>query len=120
MPLDQYPVNFLENDEPGRSRESIFTLDGVRVTLRFFWNARDAMGAGAWNVDVKDEDGEKLIMGLGLALSVDIFEGYRYMDEIPGGQLFPFDTSLSGVEPGLSDFIDGRVQLLYRPAAEVV
>ena len=120
MALIQYPVNFLENEEPQRSRESIFTLDGKRITLRFFWNALDAFGAGAWNVDLKDEDGEPLVMGLGFALSVDIFDSYRYMDEIPGGQLFCFDTSLSGVEPGLSDFIDGRVQLLYRPEAEVV
>lgn len=120
MALSQYPVNFLSNGDPETSREGIYTLDDLKLTLRFFWNARDNGGVGSWMVDVNTSEGEPLILGLGGALSVDIFDGYRYMSDIPGGQLFFFDTSLSGVEPTLSDFIDGRVQLLYRPAAEVV
>jgi len=121
--MDRYPVNELIEDEPQRVVTRSFVLDEIKVTLRFFWTTRsDATGTdqGGWMVDVGDADGEPLVHGQGLVLSQDIFDGYRYIDGIPPGQLFIYDSSQQGIEPGLRDFIDGRVQLWYRPIAEVV
>ena len=126
MGLLLFPVNELRDDKPTRSHVRSMTLDKVgrvplKVSLRFFWTTRsNATSAGGWMVDINDGDGSPLVQGLGFVLSTDIFKGYRYLDSIPDGQLFAFDTTLSGVEPGLLDFIEGRVQLFYRPADEVV
>lgn len=119
MALSNYEVNRLVNGEPETSRVGIYTLDGVRMRLRFYWSTRD-LEVGAWYVDIMDSQGEPLVLGHGVSLATDLFATCRYMDAIPGGQLFPFDPSGSGIEPGLRDFIDGRVLLVYRPAAEVV
>lgn len=127
MALRQYEVNQLENDAPQRSVIRALTLDttgGVplKVVLRFFWSTiseATGVGNGGWMIDISDQDGNPLVLGLGFVLSTDIFNGYRHLAGIPDGQLFAFDTSLEGLEPGLEDFISGRVQLLYRPADEV-
>jgi hypothetical protein len=121
--MDRYPVNELEENEPQRVVTRSFKLDETKVTFRFYWSTRsDATGEdqGGWMVDIKDADGENLVMGQGLVLSQDLFDGYRHIAGIPGGQLFIYDSSQQGIEPGLRDFIDGRVQLWYRPEAEVV
>ncbi len=124
MGLKQYIVNeIVQDDRPERSRDSVLTLEegGTKLTIRFFWSTMSpATAEGGWMLDIKDDQGDPLVLGIGLVLSQDVFKGYRYLSGIPDGQLFAFDTSLTGVEPGLRDFIDGRVQMLYRPAAEVV
>ncbi len=126
MGLTLFPVNELRDEKPTRSHVRDMTLDKIggvplKVSLRYFWTTRsNATPAGGWMYDIRDGDGSPLVEGLGLVLGTDMFKGYRYLDGIPDGQLFIFDTTLSGVEPGLLDFIEGRVQQFYRPADEVV
>jgi hypothetical protein len=126
MGLLLFPVNELRDDKPTRSHVRGMTLDKVgavplKVSIRFFWTTRsNATSAGGWMYDINDGDGTPLVEGLGLVLGTDMFKGYRYKAGIPDGQLFAFDTTLSGVEPSLLDFTEARVQLFYRPADEVV
>ena len=83
MGLTQFQVNELRDDKPTRSHERAFTLDKagaipLKVILRFFWSTRsNATPTGGWFVDVKDADGEPIVVGLGVVVSANIFDGYR-------------------------------------------
>lgn len=89
------------------------TLNGVRFTLEFLWNARES----SWSMQVSDAAGDLL---LAKKIVLDQPMRFRYMDpRLPGGDFIAVDTSGAQVEPGLTD-LGSRVLLTFTDIAGIV
>lgn len=89
------------------ARTQRVVLSGREYILSFYWNEFEAK----WYLDVSTNEGEALILGVKLAMGVNLLR--RVTDaRRPPGPLFLIDPSGSDVDPGLRD-LGKRVQLLY-------
>lgn len=94
-----------------RSTIQTTVLDGTSYILAFYY----VKNGDYWNMDISDLSETKLVAGIRLALGVDLLEPYKYIDGMPQGALFVYDTSRTDVEPALDGF-DSRCALYYREA----
>lgn len=118
MPIKRIRVRFSSTSRRVPQR---IELDGAMYRIACRYSAQ----TDRWSIDVADNAGTMLVAGLRLVLGVDLLAPYRSRG-VPPGQLFCLDTAKPAneademhLEPDLVAF-DGRVLLLYRPAAEVV
>lgn len=89
-------------------------LDGVRFRLDTYTNIVDS----SWYLDLFDSQGNALVLGIALAVGLDLFYPYRHLD-IPTGILFVQDQSgIPPTDPTLDSFIDEDHILYYQEAAD--
>ncbi len=101
--------------------EETVTLDGVAFDLLFRWNNRDE----CWYLSIFDptvtasEDGSRtpILGSLPILTGWVLLAQYR-MQERPQGDLFVFDSSGQGLDPGRRD-LGSRVLLIYYTADEI-
>lgn len=89
-------------------------LEGAPFVFTFKWNTRDEY----WSASVYDEGGAALVVGLRLALGVNLFRPFSG-SFFPGGALVVVDTTGRDVEPDRDSLRNGRTQVVYVTAAEV-
>lgn len=94
-------------------------LDGVAYLFRFRWNWRADGGVGAWFMDVSDADGALLVAGRKCVVDEPLLHQFRTREDVPQGELMPFDTTRRQIDPAAVDF-GLRVLLFYLDAAGVV
>lgn len=88
-------------------------LDGIQYVLNFRWNGR----AGAWYMDVLDEDEDPIRQGIAVVLGAAL--GRRCVDpRYPPGVIYAVDTSGTGRDAGIDD-LGSRVLLYFFTFAEV-
>lgn len=85
-------------------------LDGRRYSFRFYTNK----DANRWYFDCTAGDESEGVRGQMLRLGVDMLHLYRYLD-VPPGPLYVKDLSLTGEDPDLTSFTEGRHALYYLP-----
>lgn len=82
-------------------------LDGVVYNLRIRWSERGE----AWHVDIRDTEGDAILMGLKLVTLYPLLKNYRHLAVPPGELMFVDSKDLSG-RPTLEEMGD-RYKLLY-------
>ena len=87
-------------------------LDGQRYRFDFRYNKRD----DSWYMSLFDANDDPLVLGIALALGLDLLFPYRYK-AVPPGPLFVEDLSRTDTECGLDGF-DSRCVLLYNTQNE--
>jgi hypothetical protein len=85
-------------------------LDGKVFTLSFNYHQR----MDRWYMNILDENDIVLLRGVKMVLGLKLANKHKN-ENFPEGDLFLFDTSGSGVNPGLEDF-GKRVILMYNTA----
>lgn len=88
-------------------------LETVIYTLDFEWNERGQF----WTMHISDENEVPMFQGIRLITGVPFLDKY-YNTLRPPGDFYCFDTSGSGVDPGISD-LGTRVLLIYRESTTV-
>ncbi len=88
-------------------------LDGTWYGLRLCFNTR----MRSWTLDVAAADGTPLVLGLRVVVGVSLLAPIG-VQGLPRGQLFAVDALGEGRDPGRDDLRE-RVELVYRPAADV-
>lgn len=99
----------------GPASTQIVTLDGVRVSLRVWWNAR----VQRWLLDVATGAGEPIASGLALVTGRSLLSRFGLRDDLPPGVLTALDTANTGLEAGRDD-LGTRVRLYYYDTDELV
>lgn len=80
-------------------------LAGDQYRLEFSWNTRDAR----WYVSILTAAGDQIVMGLPIVADFPLLR--RFTDtRLPDGELWAWDMSGDGLEPGQYDLGD-RVRL---------
>ena len=86
-------------------------LSGQVYQFRKRWSTRSEAGAGSWYLDVKG-----VIFGIKIVNGIDLFTPYKYIDELPTGQLFAFRSTGKTSKPGFDNFGIGKeITLAYTP-----
>jgi hypothetical protein len=112
MSVLQLTPQFRENET--HTAQSL-TLDGIRIQLTTYTNKSD----DNWYADIRDSDGEPLILALALVPGLDLLHRYRYLP-VPPGQLIVVDqTQGPPLDPTLESFINGDSGLFYLTADTV-
>lgn len=111
MAITQIEVQFREED---KHTQQTLTLDGVRFQLDTYTNRAD----GGWHLDIRDSNGEPIVIGIALATGLDLLYPYRYLD-VPAGILFVNDLAGPREDPTLDTFKDKGAALYYLDAAGV-
>ena len=88
-------------------------MDGRRFVFGVAYNSRSQR----WLWWLLTSNGSPLIAGVELVIGVDLLAPISDPRK-PAGQLFAVDTGGEGKAPGRLD-LRGRVQVIYRPAADV-
>jgi hypothetical protein len=85
-------------------------LDGKRYILGFNWNARE----GDWYVDLADDQGTPICMGIKLTPNILTWHQYKGVGGLPAGDLILFDTqgNLQTASVGFAD-LGARFMLAY-------
>lgn len=83
------------------------TLDGKIFNLSFAWNDRSEL----WSMDIFDENGNELLMGVPILTNWDLIGRFR-MKTLPPRMFLCVDTAGEGKNPGIDDF-GSRVILVY-------
>lgn len=102
MSIVELPVQS-GNSEIGFSSNFSYTilLDGVQFGLTFKTNKPD----DSWFFDIQTVNFEPVVMGLGLAVGLDLLFPYRSKgDLIPAGILYCVDLSGAGSDPVVDSF----------------
>ena len=86
------------------------TLDGVRFQLVTYTNKADS----SWYMDLLDINGNAIVIGIGMAVGLDLLYPYRYKDNLPPGILFLQDTAGPRTDPTLESFDERSVGLFYQ------
>lgn len=100
------------------------TLDGVQYGFRARWNQRDNYdpvtnkSSGAWYIDISDDTGEPIAVGIKVVLGTYLGRGINH-PLFREGVLVAVDTSDQGREAGIDDF-GTRVQVMRLSIAEVL
>jgi hypothetical protein len=69
---------------------------------------------GKWFIDVRTNIGEPIVEGIPIVADWPILD--RFKDSrLPEGNIFAFDTSGQGIDPGRYD-LGNRVQMIYEEA----
>jgi hypothetical protein len=89
------------------------SLSGATYDIRWLWNERD----GAWTFSMWDPSGDPLIMGVRVALNVDLLGTIGPSDRRPPYGIFVVDPKESGIEPTRTDF-GTRVKVVYADPEE--
>jgi hypothetical protein len=105
MALIEIPV-----DRQSPDNQFTITLDKVVYTLRIKQNDR----TGRFFLDIMDENGLPLAMGIALVVSYNLLEEYHTIG-LPPGDLFIMDTKEQNTEPDENNFGESVV-LLYNEA----
>lgn len=106
MSVLQLTPQFRENET--HTAQSL-TLDGIRIQLTTYTNKSD----NNWYADIRDSDGNPLILALALVPGLDLLHRYRYLP-VPPGQLIVVDqTQGPPLDPTLESFINGDSGLFY-------
>ncbi len=91
------------------------TFSGTDFVLGFYWNARQA----AWLMDILTAENVPLVSGITCTSNRYLLERYRYIAELPAGELLFVDPSKTIDQATFTQF--GReVQLLYVEPEEIV
>ena len=88
------------------------TLDGNEYKLHFYWNQRGQ----SWFMDISDANGNALVSGIFLAISLPLTMQYKHIDGMPQGDFLVRDDNPKNmsIEAGRHDFTQGRnLQLIY-------
>jgi len=109
MAIIEITAQFREED---KHTSQTLTLDGVRFRLDTYTNKAD----GRWYLDLFDDAGAPIVLGIGLATGLDLLYPYRYLD-VPAGILFVNDLAGPQEDPGLDAFKDKAAALYYQEAA---
>jgi hypothetical protein len=95
-------------DEPFYSQ--ITTLTGVAYILTFEYRAR----LRRWAMTLGRGDGTPIISGIAVVTGTDLFRGYRYLDEVPPGELVVVPYGSDDATPDQEELvIGGRCELTY-------
>lgn len=105
-------IPFPVDDEPADTTVRT-ELEGVVFLLRRYWNKR----AACWVLDILDELGQPLAVGLAVRSGSDM-TGHLTIEGWPGGRIVAVDSTGSGIDPGI-DELGQRVDLVYVTAQEV-
>lgn len=89
-------------------------LDGAFFGLSFRWNDR----ASVWLLDITDDDGADVVLGLTLVTGVPINAGLTHVPAAPAGLLTVLDTEGRGGTPGVDD-LGTRYRVLFTPYADL-
>jgi hypothetical protein len=90
-------------------------LSGTDYVLEFYWNARQA----AWLMSVLTADNVPLVSGITCTSNRYLLQRYRYIEELPPGELLFVDPTGQIDQADLTQF--GReAQLLYVEPEEIV
>lgn len=108
MAITQITVQFREED---KHTSQTLTLDGVRFQLDTYTNKAD----GSWYMDLRNTDGDPIVLGIALATGLDLLYPYRYLG-VPSGVLFVNDLAGPREDPGLDTFTDQGAALYYQDA----
>ncbi len=109
MAITQITVQFRTED---KHTSQTLELDGVRFQLDTYTNRAD----GRWYIDIRDTQGDALVLGIALVTGLDLLFPYRYLD-VPEGVLFVHDLAGPKEDPGLTSFDDQAAALYYQDAA---
>lgn len=90
------------------------SLDGLAYRFVFLWNTR----AGHWAMSVYDLQENPLVIGIPVALDMEILRQYPSRG-LPPGEIRAVDPSGKLQIIGREDLAAGRVLLIYTPEAEV-
>ena len=85
------------------------TLDGVRFVLDTYTNRAD----GCWYMDLRDGEGNPLVLGIAIVTGLDLLFPYRHLD-VPPGPLFVNDHEGERTDPGLDAFLNQSAALYYQ------
>lgn len=116
MSILELPVQ-TGNPEIGFSSNFAYTtfLEGVQVGFVFKTNKPD----DSWFFDITTPNGEPVVMGLGLAVGLDLLFPYRSKGSlIPPGILYCVDLSGEGSDPSLESFQNKTHVLRYMTSDE--
>jgi len=111
------PIQDLQTADPfSATLVGSAVLDGVRIGLRLWMNARDFR----WSIDVLDSAGRFLIQGQALVAQADVFRPHRArLPGLPPGLLFVIDTTGQGSEPSGFNAWRSTHAMAYRPLADL-
>lgn len=102
--------------EEDKHTNQTMVLDGVRFRLETYTNVVDS----SWYLDLYDSDGNALVLGIALAVGLDLLFPYRHL-EVPPGILFVSDQSGAPLtDPTLDSFNDEDHVLYYQEAADAL
>lgn len=106
MSVLEITVQFRE-DETHASQTLV--LEGVRVRFDTYTNRDD----NSWYLDIYDDDDQPMIIGIALAVGLDLLFPYRHLN-VPPGILFVQDQGGQPFrDPILPDFFAGNMALFY-------
>ena len=91
---------------------STVAFSGVQYRMRFVWDNRANMDAGAWRVDLRSSNGAAILLGLKLVLTDDLWRLFHYRAGVPIGALRVRRTDKLTTDPGLTE-LGGPVALEY-------
>lgn len=84
------------------------TFSGTDFVLDLYWNARQA----AWLMNVSTAENVVLVSGVTMTSNRRLLQRYRYLDDLPAGDLMMADPTRTIDQANFSQF--GReVQLVY-------
>jgi hypothetical protein len=81
------------------------TLNGEVFKIGFKYNSRD----DTWHMDIARRDGTVLVAGRKLVAEFTLFLRFKYMQDMPKGDMLLFDTKGEGQETTRDDFIDRHI-----------
>ena len=85
------------------------TLDGIVIRIDTYTNTWD----GLWYLDIFDADDAPLILGILLAVGLDLLYPYRYMPVPPGVLMVQDQNGSPAVDPVLDAFSEERHAIFY-------
>lgn len=95
---------------------SSVTLDGKEYLFDFRYNSRTE----TWGVSIASQDGTKLISGLQCIVGRRLLAPYRYIDELPPGEILVTSGGPDTWPPGLEELGPGlRCELIYYDEGEL-
>ena len=89
-------------------------LDGDDFQLRLHYNSR----VQRWTLDLRDDNGNALALGVPALTGVSLFEPWRGFVGWPAGQIFFADPSGADADAGRND-LRAEIRMVYRPAEDV-
>jgi len=110
--MTQLPVSSTVSSKFGYFK----TLTRVIYYFDFYWNTRDA----SWILGIYDAQKNPILCGIKLVPSYFLLEQYRYLSNIPPGDLFVTDTKFDLADSEIAyDGFESRFVLMYAEPGEL-
>jgi len=91
-------------------------LNNELFHLKYYWNAREL----SWYMDIQDQNENNILMNIKLVINYILLLQYRYINELPKGQLFIMDLEQNPIIGGITfDNLGKRYQLIFFTNEEI-